>query len=81
VYTVFWWGNVKERDHLEGPSLDWSIIVVTIIMCNEMGEACSTYEEIRGVYRVLVGRREGKRQFIRPKPRLDSNCCDYNHVQ
>jgi hypothetical protein len=27
-------------------------------MCNEMGEACSTYEERRGVYRVLVEKPE-----------------------
>jgi len=28
---------------------------------NEMGGACSTYGESRGVYRVLVGKPEGKR--------------------
>ena len=25
VYTGFWWGNLKERDHLGGPSADGSI--------------------------------------------------------
>jgi hypothetical protein len=38
---------------------------------NEMGGACSTTGEIRGVYRVLVGRPEGKRPLGRPRRRLD----------
>jgi hypothetical protein len=32
-----------------------------------MGEACSAYGEWRGVCRVLVGKREGKRPTRRPK--------------
>jgi len=24
AYTGFWWGNLKERDHLEDPGLDGS---------------------------------------------------------
>jgi hypothetical protein len=27
VYTVFWWGNVRERDHLEDPGVDVGIIL------------------------------------------------------
>jgi hypothetical protein len=23
VYTGFWWGNLRERDHLEDPRLRW----------------------------------------------------------
>jgi hypothetical protein len=30
-------------------------------------------EESRGVYRVLVGKLEGKRQFRRPRPRWEDN--------
>jgi hypothetical protein len=26
IYRV-WWGNLRERDHLEDPGLDWSIIL------------------------------------------------------
>jgi len=25
VYTGFWWGNLRERDHLEGPDIDGRI--------------------------------------------------------
>ena len=32
-----------------------------------MGGACSTYWERRGVYRVLVGKPEGKRPLGRPR--------------
>jgi len=27
VYTGFWWGNLRERDHLEDPGVDGRIIV------------------------------------------------------
>jgi len=27
VYTGFWWGNLKERDHLGDPDLDRRIIL------------------------------------------------------
>ena len=37
-----------------------------------MGGACSTYGgERRGVYRVLVGKFEGKRPFGRPRSKWD----------
>jgi len=40
---------------------------------NEMGGACSAYGERRGVYRVLVGKPEGKRQLGRPRRRWEDN--------
>ena len=27
VYTGFWRGNLRERDHLEQPGVDWRIIL------------------------------------------------------
>jgi hypothetical protein len=27
VLTGFWWGNPRERDHLEDPGLDWRLIL------------------------------------------------------
>ena len=36
---------------------------------NEKGEACGMYGEESSAYRISVGKREGKRQFVRPKRR------------
>ena len=36
-----------------------------------MGWACSAYGERRGVYRVLVGKPEGKRPLGRPRRRWE----------
>ena len=38
-----------------------------------MGGTCSTYGERRGVYRVLVGKPEGKRPLERPRRRREDN--------
>jgi len=27
VYTEFWWGSLRERDHLKEPGVDWRIIL------------------------------------------------------
>jgi hypothetical protein len=27
VYIGFWWGYLRERDHLENPGVDWRIIL------------------------------------------------------
>jgi len=31
VYTVFWWGNLRKRDPLEDPGVDWRIILIWIV--------------------------------------------------
>jgi hypothetical protein len=38
---------------------------------NEMGGACDTYGERRGIYRVLVGKPAGNRPFERPRHRWE----------
>jgi hypothetical protein len=38
-----------------------------------VGGTCGTHGEERGVYRVLVGRPEGKRPLERRRPRWDNN--------
>jgi len=38
-----------------------------------MGEACSAYGERRGIYRVLMGKSEGKRPLGRPRLRWEDN--------
>jgi hypothetical protein len=38
-----------------------------------MGEACSTYGEKRGIYRVLVEKPEGKRPLGRPRRKWKDN--------
>jgi hypothetical protein len=40
---------------------------------NEMGGVCSTYGEKRGAYRILVGRREGRRPLGRLRRRWEDN--------
>jgi hypothetical protein len=40
---------------------------------NEMGGACSAYGEGRGVYRVWVGKPEGRRPLGRLRRRLEDN--------
>jgi hypothetical protein len=40
---------------------------------NEMGGACSTYGESRNVYRILVGKYEGKKPVGRPRHRWKNN--------
>jgi hypothetical protein len=49
------------------------------LLCNDkinknvMGWTCSTYGEGRGMYRVLVGKPEGKRPLGRPRHRWEDN--------
>ena len=40
---------------------------------NEMGRACGAYGEDRGVYKVLVGKLDGKRPLRRPRRRWEDN--------
>jgi hypothetical protein len=40
---------------------------------DEMGTACSIYEQNRNVYRILVGKPEDKRPLGRPEPTYEDN--------
>jgi hypothetical protein len=58
----------------------WNLITCTphpILFGNqiedEMGGACSTSGEMRDLYKVLVGKRKGKRPLGRPRPRWENN--------
>jgi hypothetical protein len=46
---------------------------VITIKNTEMGRACSMYGEKTGVYRILVGKPEGRRPLGRPTHRWEDN--------
>jgi len=37
AYTVFWWGNLRERDHLGDPGVDGRIILIWIFRKWDVG--------------------------------------------
>ena len=37
VYTRFWWGNLRERGHLEDSGVDGRIILIWIFMKGNVG--------------------------------------------
>ena len=37
MYIGFWWGNLRERDHLEGPDVDGRIILRWIFRNEDVG--------------------------------------------
>jgi len=55
VHTGFWWGNLRERDHLEDPRLDGKIILRWIVRKWDVGGMDWTYlAEDRDKCRALV---------------------------
>jgi hypothetical protein len=55
AYTGFWWGNLREIDHLGDPSADGSIILKGIFRkWNEGGTDWIELAQDRGRWRVLV---------------------------
>jgi hypothetical protein len=49
------------------------IIIIIIQVIKSNGGACSMYGERRSVYRILVGRPEGRRPLERPRCRREDN--------
>jgi hypothetical protein len=48
VYRGFWWGNLKERDHLEEPGVDGRIIIRGIFRKWDVGhglDRCGSKQE------------------------------------
>ena len=43
----------------------------------EVGRTCNTYGEMRGVYRTLLGKPEGRKPLGRPRPRWEDNIKKY----
>jgi len=37
AYTGFWWGNLRERDYLGDPGVDWRIILKWIFRKRGVG--------------------------------------------
>jgi hypothetical protein len=52
VYAKFWWGNLRESDHLEGPDVDGIIILRLMLSKLNVGHgpnrAGSTYGQMDG---------------------------------
>jgi len=43
VYTGFWWGNLKDRDHLGDPGIDWRITLRWIYRTWDVGVRTGIY--------------------------------------
>jgi hypothetical protein len=74
---------VKKHRHGNSSNIYQHIYIVFSLKCDkrkvdqvkedEMGRACSTNEEKRNAYRILVGNPEGKRPLGRPRRRWVDN--------
>ena len=70
--------SVKDKPRLKFLCVLLSVLLTKYyaagkIKTNEMGRACGTYGEDRGVHIVLVGKPEGKRPLGRPRRRWKNN--------
>jgi hypothetical protein len=67
-------GSWRKLHNDELHDLYSSLNIVRVIQSEDVvGGTCGTHGEGRGVYRVLVGRPEGKRPLGRPKRRWEDN--------
>jgi hypothetical protein len=54
AYTEFWWGNLRERDHLGDPGIDGRIIFRWIFRKWDVGLEWIELAQDRNRWRVLV---------------------------
>jgi len=54
VRTGFWWGNLRERVHLEDPGVDWKIILRWIFGKCDGGTDWIDLAQDRDKWRALV---------------------------
>ena len=54
LYTGFWWGNLKERDHSETPDVDGKIILRSIFRKWDEGMDSIDLAQDRDRWRVFV---------------------------
>jgi len=62
VYTWFWWGNLRERDHLETPGIDGRIILIWIFRKWDVGgmdwiDLAQDWERWRAVVNAIMNLR------------------------
>jgi hypothetical protein len=53
LHEVFWWGNLRERSHLEDPRVDWRIILKCTFEKWD-GSNCIDLAQDRDVWRAVV---------------------------